>query len=500
MRAALGAGRLRLVRQLLTESLTLSLLGAAAGLLLACWIVPLVCHLYPDALPRLDEATLDARVLLFTIVVSLAVGILSGILPALQLSRTGLVEALKEGSSAGGAGGHRLRDGLVVSEVAMAMVLLVGAGLLADSFRRLSAVDLGFDPKHVLAVPLTLPESRYGQGAPETARFYRSGLEKIESLPGVEVAGASMVNPLRGPRPANQVGRLDARERSEFVPIQWRAVTPGYFRAMGIPVLGGRTFDQTDRVLTRDGAAEPVAVISARLARRLWPGGNTVGEHLRWNRPGGTVLRVIGVVGDVNDVALESDAPMTLYFSHDQLAWPHMTLLVRTKEEPGPLAAAVRRALLEVDPLAPADSVFPLERSVAEAAAGQRLNSQLSSGFAFLALAMACLGLYGVTSYSVFRRTREIGVRMALGASAHGVVGLVLRQGARLVAMGMALGAAGALGLTRYLTSILYQTRPTDPATFLGMGVLLCAVGVVASGIPALRAARVDPAEALRAE
>jgi predicted permease len=500
MRAALGAGRFRLIRQLLTESLVVSSLGAAAGLLLAYWTVPAVCRLYPDALPRLDEATLDGTVLLFTVVVSMVVGVVSGVAPAMQISRGNLFRVLKEGYSADGARGRRLRDGLVVAEVALAMVLLVGAGLLANSFRRLSAVDLGFDPSHVLAAPLTLPENRYAQMAPETSRFYRSVLERIEAVPGVEAAGASIVNPLRGPRPANEVGRQHARERSEFVPIQWRTVTPSYFRAMGIPVLEGRTFDDTDRAPSGDETREPVAVISARLARRLWPEGEAVGERLQWNQPGGSVVRVIGVVGDVNDIALESEAPPMFYFSHEQLAWPHMTLVVRSQTDPAELAPAIRRAIVEVDPLAPVASTFPLERSVSEAMAGPRLNTQLLGGFALLALTMACFGLYGVMSYSVSQRIREMGVRVALGASAGDLVVLVLRHGVLLVTTGMVIGAAGAFGLTRFLRSILYEAPSTEIGTFVGMALLLSVVGALASCAPAFRSARVDPVEALRAD
>jgi predicted permease len=296
------------------------------------------------------------------------------------------------------------------------------------------------------------------------------------------------------------VGLPTARERSELVPIQWRSVTPAYFDAMGIPLLTGRSFDDTDRPAPGGESPEPAVVVSAGLARRLWPEGDALDERLRWNQPGGPLFRVIGVVGDVNDVALGPEPPLMLYFSHEQLAWPHMTLLVRSPAEPAQLAAAIRQAIAEVDPLAPVPSAFALERSVAQAAAGPRLNSQLSGGFALLALAMACFGLYGVVSYSVSRRTREMGVRMALGAPTGDLVALVLRHGALLVTMGMVVGAAGALGLTRFLRSILYETQPTDPATFAGMGLLLGVVGVLASCAPAFRAARVDPVETLRAE
>jgi predicted permease len=500
MRAALGAGRARIIRQLLTESLAVTMLGAAAGLALAYWALPVMQRLYPEALPRFDQAALDGRVLLFTVVVSIAVGVASGLAPAWQTTRGDLFSALRQGFSASGAGTQRLRDGLVIAEVALTMMLLVGAGLLSRSFRRLSAVDTGFDARQVVAAPLTLPEERYAQLAPETARFYRSVLERIEAIPGVESAAASMVNPLRGPRPANQVGPLQARDRSEFVPIQWRPVTPSYFRAMRIPLLQGRTFDDTDRSPSSNASREGVAVISAGLARRLFGKEDAIGRRLRWNDPGGFVLRVIGVVGDVNDIAIGPEAPLMLYFSHEQVPWPQMTLLVRSQRDPELLAPALRRAVAEVDPLVPVPAVFPLERSVAEVLAGPRLNFQLSGAFALLALVMASLGLYGVMSYSVSRRSREMGVRMALGARPGTLVALILRHGTHLIAAGMVVGMAAAFALARFLGSLLYETEPTDVATFLVTAAVLSAVGLLACCSPAVRAARIDPVHTLRAE
>jgi predicted permease len=500
MRAALGASRARIIRQLLTESFAVAILGAAAGLALAYWALPVMQRLYPDALPRFDQAALDGRTLLFTVVVSIAVGVASGLAPAWQTTRGDLFGVLRQGFSASGAEGHRLREGLVIAEVALAMMLLVGAGLLARSFGRLSTVDTGFDARQVVAAPLTLPEESYAQLAPETARFYRQVLERLEAIPGVESAAASMVNPLRGPRPANQVGPLQARDRSEFLPIQWRSVTPSYFRAMRIPLLRGRTFADTDRLASSDSPREGVAVISVGLARRLWGKEQAVGQRLQWNRPGGSILRVIGVVGEVNDTAIGPEAPLMLYLSHEQLPWPQMTLLVRSYRDPGLLTPAIRRAVAEVDPLVPVPSVFPLERSVAEVLAGPRLNFQLSGAFALLALVMASLGLYGVMSYSVSRRSHEMGVRMTLGARPGSLVALILRQGLHLIAAGMAVGMAAAVALTRFLGSLLYETAPTDVATFLVTAAVLSAVGLLACCHPALRAARVDPVYTLRAE
>jgi len=500
MRAALGAGRARIIRQLLTESIAMAMLGTAAGLALANLALPLMQHLYPEALPRFEQAALDGRVLLFTIAVCLAVGVVSGLAPAWQITRGDLSTLLKPGFSAPGGEGHRLRDGLVIAEVALAMVLLVGAGLLTRSFRRLSSVDTGFDARHVVAAPLTLAEERYAQLAPATARFYRAILERIEAVPGVEAAGATIVNPLRGPQPANQVGPQHSRDRSEFLPIQWRTVTPSYFRALRIPVLEGRTFDETDRLPSGSAPREGVAVISVDLARRLWGEEDPVGRRLQWSQPGGLVLRVIGVVGDVNDVAIGPEAAPTLYFSHEQVAWPQMTLLVRSRLDPELLAPALRRAVAEVDPSVPVPSVFPLEGSVAQVLSGPRLNFQLSGAFALLSLVMASLGRYGVMSYSVSRRSREMGVRMALGARPGGLVALVLGHGTRLIALGMDVGIAGASALARLLGSLLFETRPMDVATFLAMAVVLSAVGLVSCCFPALRAASIDPVHALRAD
>jgi predicted permease len=500
LRAALGAGRFRIVRQLLTESIALSLLGAAAGLAVAHWAMPILRNLSPDALPRLDEATLDGGVLFFTIVVSFGVGIFIGMVPALHISRGNLFEALQEGRQSVAAGGRRLRDLLVVGEVALAMILLIGAGLLVSSFERLRKVDPGFDPTNLLGTQVILPENKYPEQGRQTAQFYRELLGNIGTLPGVESAGATMINPFRGPRPSNQIAPEGVREQSEFTPIRFRIVTAGYFRTMCIPLLQGRLFDERDNFDVLSRSREGVAILNAKLVERLWPGEDPIGKRIQWNSPGGLTARIIGVVGDVKDLLLDAEPELMLYFNHEQITWPHMTLVVRTAGEPASVSSAVVRSIAQVDPSVPAPEAFTIEDNFAEAVAAPRFNSQLLGAFASLALAMACFGLYGVMSYSVARRTREIGIRVALGAHRGNLVSLVLRHGIQLILIGAALGIAGALGLTRFLRNLLYETSPTDFTTYLAMALLLAVVGVAASTWPAMRASRVDPVDALRME
>ena len=500
LRAALGAGRFRIVRQLLTESVTLSLIGSAAGLALAYWTMPVLRGLNPDALPRLDEATLDARVLFFTFGLCFGVGMFSGMVPALHISRGNLFEALKEGRRGTVTGSRRVRDLLVVGEVALAMMLLIGAGLLVSSFGRLSEVDPGFDPTNVLGAQVILPDDKYPEQGRRTAQFYRELLGNIGTLPGVKSAGATMINPFRGPRPANQIAPEGVRERSEFTPIKFRIVTDDYFKTMGIPLLKGRWFDERDNFEVLSQSREGVAILSAKLVERLWHDEDPIGKRFQWNQPGGLTARVVGVVGDVKDLLLDAEPELMLYFNHEQITWPHMTLVVRSVGDPTSISAAVVQAIAQVDPTVPAPAVFTIEANLSEAVAAPRFNSQLLGAFAAMALAMACFGLYGVMSYSVARRTREIGVRVALGARRSNVVSLVLRHGIQLIVAGSALGIAGALGLTHFLQSLLYETSPTDFTTYLAMALLLAVVGIVASSLPALRASRVDPVEALRME
>lgn len=501
LRSALGAGRFRIIRQLVTESVFLSALGAAAGLLLAYWCIPLIASLSPDALPRIDEVSLDFSVLAFLLAVSLAVGILSGIAPAIQASRSNLSDVLKTGRHSSSFSTRRSRDVLVAAELGLALMLLIGAGLLVRSFWEVSAVDPGFQADNVWGLSLALPQNKYAEVSPQTRLFYRRLLDRIEEIPGVDSVGASMVNPLRGPRPTNRVAADGTQQLDEFAMVQWRSVSQGYFKTLSIPLLQGRVFDETDRV---DG--EPVrgnevpVVISARLARRLWGDEPPLGKRIRWGRPDGMLALVIGVVGDVRDTELESDPPPTFYFNLETVAWPSMTLFVRSSSSLPVLRPALQEAIWAEDSELPIPQVWPLEQNLSAAMSAWRLNTRLMGAFAFIALVIACMGIYGIMSYSVTRRRREIGVRMAMGARPANMVRLILKHGLALLAAGTAAGVAGALALTHFLQSMLYETSPTHLATFLGLALGLGLVGTLASLVPALKAARVDPSTPLRSD
>jgi predicted permease len=501
LRAALGAGRFRIVRQLLAESVLFSVLGAIAGILLAYWAIPLVRVWNPDALPRIDEVSLNTSVLVFTILVSLAAGVLSGLAPALQVTRGNLFDSLREGHQESSGSGRRLRDILVTGEVAVAVMLLICAGLLINSFRQLTDVDIGFDPTNVVTASFTLPENRYTEMSPETAAFYQNVRANIEAIPGVRSAGATMVDPFRGPNPSNEVAPVGINDVDDFVPIRWRTVTLGYFKTLGIPLIQGRVFEERDRLdPTTADDREFVAVISASLARKLWPNQNPIGERLQWNRPGALVVEVIGVVGDIKDLDIEAEPQPMYYFFHGQVPWPQMTLLIKTEIAPEMVTAAVRQAIWDVDETLPVPTAAPLAQNLSEAVAGSRFSTQLLSLFAAIALLVAAMGIYGIISYSVTCRSREIGVRIAMGARPGKMVQLILRHALILIAVGTAFGTLGAFGLTRFLRSLLYETSPTHVATFLAVVILLAFVGVVASFIPATRAAKVDPVTALRIE
>jgi putative ABC transport system permease protein len=500
VRLALGAGRGRLARQLLTESLLLALAGGAAGLLLAAWGAELLLRFAPDNLPRLGEAGLDGRALAFTALASLATGVIFGLAPALQASRPGLNEALREGGRTG-AGAPRLRSAFVVAEIALALVLLAGAGLTLKSFWRLQAVEPGFNPDGVLTMRLLLPFTTHPQNG-DRAAFFRQVLERLHALPGVAAAGAVSRIPMA---PGNNSGTMTgegsaAGQNEPQGETEMRWASPGYFQAMGIALLRGRDFNGADI----EGAL-PVAIVDESFARRFYPNEDPIGKRIkrggsRSTRPWKTI---IGVVRPVRNQRLDITSLPQAYFPVFQEAGEmyNLSFAVRASGgEPLGLAQSVRAAVLDVDRNQPIYDVKPLRQIVADSIALRRLALLLLSVFAVAALALAAAGIYGVMAYTVTQRTHEIGIRMALGARGSDVVRLVVRQGAQLALSGVALGLVAALALTRLIEALLFGVSPTDPLTFAGIALLLLAVAIAACWIPARRATKVDPMVALRCE
>lgn len=501
IRASLGASRARLVRQLLAESVLLAALGGAVGLLVAKWLTDLVVRASPPGVPGIDLVRLDPRVLAFTAAVSLVTGLVFGLVPALHGSRVSLVPSLKEGGRATGAPARpRLRSALVVSQVALALVLLVGAGLLLRSLQRLQSVDPGFDPARLVTFNLTPPMSRYGD-IPKRTRLFEDVLTRVAALPGVTAVGATSELPFgMGSVFHNFVidGRppLDPGSEPE---IYSRSVSPSYLRTLGLPVLRGRALSEDDR------AESPrVAVINEAAARRHFAGEDPIGRRIAWARaPERLWITVVGLVGDVRAQELAEDEVPALYtpMAQELREWKTwMNVAVRTAEAPESLAAAVRREVAGVDADIPVTRVRAMDDLITASVAPRRFNLLLLGGLAALALVLAAVGLHGVISYTVAQRTQEMGVRVALGAAPRDVVRLVLGQGLALTLGGVAMGAAAALGLTRFVSNMLFGVRATDPATFMGVALLLVAVAALACYRPARQAARVDPLVALRGD
>jgi putative ABC transport system permease protein len=496
VRAALGATRSRMVRQFLSESALLAVAGGVGGVLLALWLTDALAARAAVDIPRLSEVRVDVTTLAFTLVLSLTAGILFGLIPAIHAGRIDLHESLKEGGRSGSARGARTRAALVTAQVALSLVLLVGAGLLLKSFVRLQQVDLGFDPEHVLTARITLPELRYATAERQTG-FFDALLARVRSVPGVRSAGAISWLPLSGLRSATDIW-IESRPvppPGEIWGTDVSAVDPGYFRAMGVPLLEGRLLAPSD------GPGQPRAVVVSRsFADRYLVGGPRLGQRVVMPWGDTLVGTIVGVVADVKHTGIDSLANPTTYWPLAQFPYAAMNLVVRTTGEPTAVAAALAAQVHALDPELAVADVRPLDAYLGDALARRRFSMTLLAGFAALALALTAVGLYGVMAYSVVQRTRELGIRLALGAGRDVVLRGVLASGLGLVAVGIALGLGAALIMTRLLRSLLYEVSATDPAVFAGLTALLVAVGAAACYLPARRATRVDPMIALRAE
>jgi predicted permease len=500
VRAALGAGRLRVLRQLLTESLLLAFAGGVAGIGVAAASVSLVKVFGPKTLPRLHETGVDLRVFAFAFAITLVTGILFGLAPALGAARTNLVESLKESGqkSATGASHARLRSALVVAQVALALMLVVASGLLVRTFYRLLASDSGFRPDHVLAFEISLPSTKYPDRE-AIARFYEQALPQLRAMPGVESAGITEAVPMGGATEAGVmriVGRpLRQGERPPIV--NYTVISPGLFSALGTPLLRGRDVQDSDVL-----SALPVTVVNRALARQYWPNEDAVGKRVLV--PSQRVpATIIGVVADIKHSSLREVPGPEMFEPYTQNVWPSLALMqvvVRTKSEPAAVIEEARKVIGQIDAGVPLAKVSTLATLTSSAMAGERFSMLLVSAFGMLAALLAAVGLYGVISYSVAQRTREIGIRVALGAQRGDVFGMIVRHGLKLSGLGILIGIIGALGMGRVLTSFLYNVSAADPLTFVSVSVMLAAIAVVASLLPAFRAASIDPVEALRTE
>jgi putative ABC transport system permease protein len=494
IRAALGAGRWRIVRQLLTESLLLALLGGAGALLFAAWGVEALKTLGPRDIPRLNEAALDLPVLGFTLVVALLTGLIFGMAPAWQHSRLNMNTVLKDGARMAGAGARRLRQLLAVFEIAFALLLLIGAGLMLKSFARLQEVAPGFDARGGLTMEINLAQAKYAQPE-QRAAFLQQMLEGLKTLPGVEFAGATHRLPLRGNSARGfQIEGRPAPDQS--IPVNWRSISPDYFHAMGAPIVAGRTFNEEEAWQKPDAV-----IINQALQRRYWPDENPLGKRIKFGGAADSPwVTVVGVAADVKESGLNADTEAGLYLPYVMAPSTAMTLVLRTGPEPLSLAAAASAAIRRVDSEQAVSKISTLEQLLSETVAQPRFNTGLLGLFALLALLLAAVGIYGVMAYTVASRTQEIGLRMAMGAQARDVLMLMVGQGMRLVAFGLALGLLAALGLTRWLKTFLFGVEATDPLTYAVIAALLAAVALLACYIPARRAAKVDPLVALRHE
>jgi len=497
IRAALGAGRGRLIRQLLTESVVLAVCGGIAGVLLARWGLDALLALAPTSLPRISEIHLDFGVLLFSLGLSVVTGLLFGIAPALLAARTDVNEALKQGtrgSTEGGARG-RLRSALVVTEVTFALVLLGGAGLLARSFMQLTHVDPGFVPENATLMRLSLPQKKYAEKDQQIA-FANALLERVKSLPGIQAAGITQSMPLVGDYVLtfNIEGR-PAIAPSDLPSTNYYAVTPDYFRAMGIRLVRGRVFTPQD-----DTKAPRVAIINETMAHQFFPNEDPIGKRINITNGPDTWREIIGIVADIKQYGLDKATSAQSYEPFAQVPFTSLNVVIRTKGSPAALLGALRPVVYAVDKDQPVGIIRPLEEIMADSIARQRFAMTLLTVFSGVALVIAAVGIYGVMAYNVVQRTGEFGIRMALGAQQRDVLRLVLAQGGKLIGLGLAIGLLATLGASRAMGSMLFNTSAYDPLTLMSITLLLGAVALVACFFPANRATKVNPIEALRTE
>jgi putative ABC transport system permease protein len=498
VRAALGASRWQILRQLLTESLLLALLGGVLGVLLGVWLVDLLKRIAPDGTPRIEEITINNRVLLFSLLVSVLTGLLCGLAPALQATKADLNHTLRESGAGnkGSVGGGRVRSALVIAEMALALMLLVGAGLLLRSFVQLQNVAPGFDPSHVLTARLGLPANAYPD-RPQVTNFHRQLHERLKAVPGVESVAYGTSVPMTGVdtdtgfiiqgRPIPPPG-----ER----PSSWISiVSPEYFDTMKIPLRQGRSFLSSDHE-----TAPRVVVISEAMARRYFPNENPIGKRLGFGLEKPDWREIVGVVGDVRHFGLSQDSRPTMYFSSLQISRSVTNVLLRVQGDPANYVTVLRREVQALDKNLALSATLTMDEAVAATIATPRLLMLLFAGFAVVALLLAALGIYGVMAYAVSTRTHEVGIRIALGAESRDVLRLIVGQGMKLALIGVAIGLTASLALTRLMKSLLFGVSTTDPLTFAGVALLLTLIALLACWVPARRATTVDPMIALRTD
>ena len=500
IRRALGSGRRELIAQLLTESVMLALAGGAAGLLLSVWAIRILKALGPDELVQVPLG-LDSKVLIFTLVVSILTGILFGLLPALNVSRTDVAHTLREGGRTGRAdrSGRHVQKALVVAEVALALTLLAGAGLLVRSFSLLHRVDPGFNKENLLTLNIQLPAIRYADDE-SRIRFFDQLLERVEAVPGVHSAGITGVLPFTGGWWTASFS-IEGYEPGENEPGPWgdiRIVSPSYAATMEIPILKGRFLSPQDAE-----GSPAVAVVDEEMMRRYWPDSDPIGGQIIFGDPAdpdATRIEVVGVVGHTMQEGLDADARIQLYASYRQSAQGAGWLVVRTEQDAAAMAPAIRAAVYSVDEDQPVATVATMASRIDDSIGGRKLSMLLLGLFAGLAMLLAALGVFGIMSHMVTERSHEMGIRMALGADASRLLGLVIRQGMLLAGIGVVAGLLGSLALSRLIESQLYEVSPRDPVTFVSVAAVLTAVALLSTWIPALRATRLDPVAVLRRE